>query len=254
MAQGGRSGFHDHFSQVATGYAAHRPTYPAAVADLLAELVPRRDLAWDCGCGSGQLSVLLAGRFARVIATDASAEQIAQARPHPRVEYRRAPAEASGLPDAVVDLAVAAQAAHWFDLPGYYAEVRRVARPAAIVALLTYGMIRVGADVDAFIDRFYHGVLGKYWPPERRHVEDGYRSLPFPFDEIPVPPLEMRERWTLAAVLGYIDTWSAAWALARVEGRGRLEAFRRDLAGLWGPADTVRPVHWDLTVRAGRLV
>jgi SAM-dependent methyltransferase len=253
MELGGRSGFHDHFSQIATAYAAHRPTYPAAVVDLLAELAPRRDLAWDCGCGSGQLSVLLAGRFARVIATDASAEQIAKGRPHPRVEYRRASAEASGLPDAVVDLAVAAQAAHWFDLSGYYAEVRRVARPAAIVALLTYGMIRVGADVDPLIERFYHGVLGKHWPPERRHVEDGYRSLPFPFDEIPVPPLEMREQWALAAVLGYVDTWSAAWALERAEGRGPLEAFRRDLARVWGPAGTVRAVHWELTVRVGRL-
>jgi SAM-dependent methyltransferase len=250
---GGRAGFHDHFSQVATGYAAHRPTYPAAVVDLLAELAPRRDLAWDCGCGSGQLSVLLAGRFVRVIATDASAEQIARGRPHPRVEYRSAPAEASGLPAAVVDLAVAAQAAHWFDLPGYYAEVRRVARPGAIVALLTYGTIRVGADVDPLIERFYRGVLGKYWLPERKHVEDGYRSLPFPFDEIPVPALEMREQWALAAVLGYVDTWSAAWALERAEGRGPIDGFRRDLSRVWGPAGTVRSVHWDLTLRAGRL-
>ena len=253
MELGGRSGFHDHFSQVATGYAAHRPTYPATVVDFFATLAPRCDLAWDCGCGSGQLSVLLAGRFARVIATDASAEQIAKGRPHPRVEYRRAPAEVSGLPDAAVDLAVAAQAAHWFDLPGYYAEVRRVARPAAIVALLTYGTIRVGVDVDPLIERFYHGVLGKYWLPERRHVEDGYRSLPFPFDEIPVPLLEMREQWALAAVLGYVDTWSAAWALERAEGRGPIEAFRRDLARLWGPAGTVRSVSWDLSVRAVHL-
>lgn len=253
MSQEGGSGFQDHFSQIAAGYAAHRPSYPTAVADLLAGLAPRHDLAWDSGCGSGQLSVLLAGRFARVIATDASAEQIAQGQLHPRVEYRCAPAEASGLPDAVVDLAVAAQAAHWFDLPAYYAEVRRVARPAAIVALLTYGMIRLGADLDPLIERFYHEVLGNYWPAGRRYVEDGYRSLPFPYEAIPVPALEMREYWALAAVLGYLDTWSATWALERAEGRGPIEAFRRDLARMWGPAGSVRSVHWDLTVRAGRL-
>ncbi len=223
------------------------------MADLLAGLASRRDLAWDGGCGSGQLSVLLADRFARVIATDASAEQIAMGRPHPRVEYRCASVEASGLPDAVVDLAVAAQAAHWFDLPGYYAEVRRVARPGAIVALLSYGTIRVGAEVDPLIERFYRGVLGKYWPPERRYVDDGYRSLPFPFTEIPVPPLEMHEQWSLAAVLGYVDTWSATWALERAEGRRAIETFRRDLARVWGPAATVRSVSWDLTLRAGRL-
>ncbi len=223
------------------------------MVDLLAELAPGRDLAWDSGCGSGQLSVLLAGRFARVIATDASAEQIAMGRAHPRVEYRRALAEASGLPDAGVDLAVSAQAAHWFDRPGCYAEVRRVGRPGAIVAMLTYGRMRVDPDIDPLIDRFYDGVLGKYWPPERGFVECGYRSLPFPFDDISVPPLEMREQWALPAVLGYVDTWSATVALERALGRGPIEAFQRDLGGVWGPAAAVRSVHWDLKLRVGRL-
>jgi hypothetical protein len=121
------------------------------------------------------------------------------------------------------------------------------------VALLTYGTIRVGADVDPVIERFYRGMLGKYWPAQRRYVDDGYRSLPFPFDEVPVPPLEMREQWALAAVFGYVDTWSATWALQRAEGRGPIEAFRRELASVWGPAGTVRSVHWDLTLRIGRL-
>lgn len=243
----------DYFSQVAAGYRAHRPSYPAAAVDLLADLAAGQDLAWDSGCGSGQLSVPLAGRFARVIATDASAEQIAKGRTQPRVEYRRAPAEASGLPDAVVDLAVSAQAAHWFNLPGYYAEVRRVARPGAIVALLSYGRVRVEAGADPLIDWFCAGVLGRYWPPERRFVDDGYRSLPFPFEEIPVPPMEMRVQWALGEFFGYVDTWSATQALQRAEGRGPIEAFKRDLARVWGLAGAVRPVHWVLTVRAGRL-
>lgn len=243
----------DYFSQVAAGYAAHRPTYPAAAVDLLADLAPGRDLAWDSGCGSGQLSVPLAGRFARVIATDVSAEQIARGRTHPRVEYRRAPAEASGLPDAVVDLAVSAQAAHWFDLPGYYAEVRRVSRPGAVVALLSYGRVHVDAGADPLIERFCAGVLGRYWPPGRRFVDDGYRSLPFPFEETPVAPQEMGEQWALGDFFGYVDTWSATQALARAEGRGPIEAFKRDLARVWGPAGAVRPVRWDLTLRVGRL-
>ncbi|MGH7538830.1 MAG: class I SAM-dependent methyltransferase, partial [Gemmatimonadales bacterium] len=197
-----RSGFKDHFSQTAAAYAAHRPVYPPALADYLAGLVAHRELAWDAGCGSGQLSLLLADRFERVVATDASPEQLARARPHARVEYRHAPAEASGLPKAIVDLAAAAQAAHWFDLTRYYAEVRRVARPGGIVALATYDRIRAGGDADRVIDRFYTGVLGTYWPPQRRYVDDRYRSLPFPFDEIAAPELELRAEWTLADVLG----------------------------------------------------
>lgn len=33
-----------------------------------------------------------------------------------------------------------------------------------------------------------HRVIGPYWPPERRHVETGYRLLPFPFTEQTPPP------------------------------------------------------------------
>jgi len=196
--------FKDHFSDVAAAYAAHRPSYPAALVDFLARLAPARRLAWDAGCGSGQLSLLLAGPFERVVATDASPEQIARAAPHPKVEYRCAAAGVSGLPESVVDLATAAQAAHWFDLPAYYAEVRRVARRGGIVALISYGVVTAGTDLDAVIQPFYRGVLAAYWAPERRHVDDGYRSLPFPFEELDAPAFEIRLDWRLEDLVGYI--------------------------------------------------
>lgn len=246
-------GFKDHFSALAAGYAAHRPTYPAALADFLAGASPRAGLAWDAGCGSGQLSTLLAARFERVVATDASPEQIAQAAPHPRVEYRVAPAEAGGLPDAAADLAVAAQAAHWFDLERYYAEVRRVARPGALVAIVCYGALRVDGEAGPVLRRFYTDALGPYWPPERRHVEDGYRSLPFPFAEIPAPRLEIRREWALADVFGYVRTWSAVRALEQAQGPAPLETFRRELARAWGGDDVTRTVTWPLAVRVGRV-
>lgn len=246
-------GFADHFSDRAAGYAAHRPRYPRALVDFLADAAPGRERAWEAGCGSGQLTVGLAARFDRVIATDPSAEQLAHAPPHPRIEYRVATAEASGLPDRCADLAVAAQAAHWFDLEGYYAEVRRVARPGAVVALVCYDLLRVGDDVDPIIARFYTDVLGPYWPPERRHVEDGYRSLPFPFDEIPAPDLEMRAEWTLADLLGYVRTWSAVRALERAEGTGAVEALEEELVREWGDGGAPRPVRWPLAVRAGQV-
>src|SRR3989449_1636343 len=180
--------FEDHFSEIAAAYAAHRPSSPAALVDFLARLAPETRLAWDAGSGSGQLSVLLAGPFDRVVATDASAEQIARAAPHPKVEYRCAPAGVSGLPARVVDLATAAQAAHWFDLPAYYAEVRRVTRPGGIVALISYGVVMAGADLGAGIPPFFPGGLASYWPPPRRPVDDGYRSLLFSFAGAGPPP------------------------------------------------------------------
>lgn len=246
--------FKDHFSDGAAAYAVHRPTYPVALVDYLAGIAPHRGLAWDCGCGSGQLSVLLAARFERVIATDASADQIGRASPHPQVDYRCAPAEASGLPDAAVDLATTAQAAHWFDLNAYYAEVMRVARPGAIVALVTYGIMTVDDDVDPAIRHFSTDVLAPYWPPERRHVEDGYRSLSFPFDELRAPTLEIRVDWTLRDVIGYVETWSAVRAMEKAVARASLEAFHRDLTRAWGSDATVRPVRWPLALRVGRCV
>lgn len=241
----------DRFGEVAAAYAAHRPPYPPALIDFLADAAPACGLAWDAGCGSGQLSVPLARRFDQVVATDTSAEQLAHAVAHPRVAYRRLPAAESGLSPGAADLAVAAQAAHWFDLPAYYAEVRRVAQPGAVVALVTYPVVTIDERVDAVVRRFHGGVLGPYWAPERRHVDERYRSLPFPFDELAAPALEMRAEWTAADLMAYVETWSAVRALERALGRGPIEAFGRDLADAWGVAGA-RTARWPLALRVGR--
>ena len=195
--------FRDHFSHDSAGYAAHRPTYPAELADFLARESPARGLAWEAGCGSGQLSLLLAERFERVLASDASAQQIAAASAHPKVEYRVAPAEASGLPARCADLVVAAQAAHWFDLERYYAEARRVARPGAVLALVSYGKTRVTPELDVLIDDFHDRTLAGHWPPERAHVVDGYAQLAFPFERLAVPGLAIVREWGVDEMLAY---------------------------------------------------
>ncbi len=248
-----RADFKDHFSSGADGYAAHRPTYPAALAEFLAGAAPRPGVAWDAGCGSGQLSVLLGDRFEHVIATDGSAEQLARATPHPRVEYRRATAEASGLAEASVDLAVSAQAAHWFDLPAYYAEVRRVARKGAIVAQSVYNLVEVDSRVDLAVRRFYADKLGQYWPPERRHVEAEYATLPFPFERIETPRLEMHATWTLARFIGYMRSWSGVMVMEKALGPEPMDALQRELEALWGPAGSSREVRWPLKLRVGRI-
>ena len=240
--------FPDHFSAHADGYAAYRPAYPAELAEWLADAAPRTALAWEAGCGSGQLSVPLASRFERVIATDASAEQLERAAPHPRVAYRPASAEASGLPEGAADLAVAAQAAHWFDLEAYYAEVRRVAAPGALVALISYGPTRIAPEIDPHVEGFRLRTLGPYWPPERRHVEDGYASLPFPFHEIRAPALEITLDWTLDELLGYVRSWSALRSMAPEDADLLLGALRRQVEEDWG---ATRSVRWPLAVRAG---
>jgi SAM-dependent methyltransferase len=245
--------FKDHFSQSAADYAAYRPTYPIELARFLAGTAARKEFAWDCGCGSGQLSTLLAEEFAEVYATDASAKQIDNAVPHPQVRYACAPAEASGLGDHVADLIVAAQAAHWFDLPAFYQEVRRVGHPGSVIALVSYGILKVDEQLDPIIARFYWDVLGPYWPPERKLVEEGYRSLDFPFHEIQAPNMAMSAAWTLPDFLGYLNTWSSVAAMERATGPEPRERFSRALGEAWGRGKEQRIIRWPLALRVGMV-
>lgn len=245
------SSFKDHFSTSAAGYAAYRPTYPKQLVDELVKLSPGVDFALDCGCGTGQLSVLLAERFSEVVATDASAAQIQQAQHHERVRYQTALAEESGLPDGSVDLVTVAQAAHWFDLERFYVEVRRVAKPNAAIALVTYGVLHVDGTVDEVMQRFYHEAIAPYWPPERRHVEDGYRHLPFPFRETELPPLAIEVDWPLDALVAYVRTWSAVGIARATLGTDPVTRLEAELRDAWGAPGLKRRVRWPLSLRAG---
>jgi SAM-dependent methyltransferase len=245
--------FADHFAPVAEAYAAHRPRYADALFEWLAAIVPRRTLAWDCGAGSGQATLPLAERFDRVVGTDASASQLAGAPAHPRIDWRVAPAERSGLPPASAELVTVAQALHWFDLPAFYAEVDRVLVPGGVLAVWTYNRHRTdAAAVDRLVDAFYADIVGPYWPPERRLVEEGYRTLAFPYVELPAPPLRMEARWTLAELLGYLGSWSAVARYRAARGADPLPPLARELESHWGDPSAARPIRWELAVRAGR--
>lgn len=234
-------------------YARFRPEYPAELVDFLLGIAPGRRLAVDVGCGSGQLTTALAAGFERVLGLDPSQSQLDHALAHPRVEYRCAGAEALPVPDGTVDLITAAQAAHWFDLPAFYAEVRRVAAPGASLALITYGRQELDTDLNERFQRFYADEIGPFWPPERALVDAGYRTLEFPFDELPTPALEIRKSFDLAGLIGYLSTWSAA-TNAREAGRADLlENYAEDLARAWGDPARERPVRWPISIRLGRV-
>lgn len=243
--------FADHFSDRAASYAVHRPTYPDAIADWLAAQAPARDRAWEAGCGSGQFSRLLGDRFARVHATDASPSQIEHAHPHAHVQYSVALAEDSGLASASVDLGCAAQAAHWFDLEGWFAELRRVVRPGGLIAMITYGRPAVDEAIDPVLTAIHDDLLGPYWPARRHHVLTRYAELPFPFDPVETPELAIEQSWTRDQLWHYIGTWSAHRRLELDGQADRLAPLARQLAEVW-PDAVARIVRWPLTVRAGR--
>ncbi len=244
--------FTDHFSQVAQTYAAYRPHYPAQLAEVLADRCTETGLAWDAGCGNGQLSVALANRFAEVIATEPSQAQLDAAERHAKVEYRCEPAEHSTLGAGSVDLAVAAQAAHWFDWPAYVAEVARVTKRGALVALVSYGIVEVEANASALVTGFYRDVVGTYWPKGREHVENGYRDLAWPWQPVEAPAIAMSASWTRDEFLGYVASWSASAKLVATEGQAPFDRFRAQLAAVWSSASERHEIRWPLTLRLAR--
>jgi SAM-dependent methyltransferase len=244
--------FQDHFSSRASAYARARPTYPAGLFAELARLAQGHDLAWDCGTGNGQAALGLAEYFGSVVGTDPSEAQLAEAVPHPRVTYRQLPESSSGLDPCSVDLVTAAQAAHWFDLGLFYLEVARVLRPGGLLAMWCYGLCRIAPDIDDILGEFYHRTVGPCWPPERRHVDAAYRSLRFPWPDLPFPRFEIERVWTLPELLAYVETWSAVTRYRDTRGEDPLSGLGDALERPWGPPDSARHVTWPVSMRAGR--
>ena len=158
------------------------------------------------------------------------------------------------LAGSVVPLEVTvAQALHWLHLPAFYEEARRVLVPDGVLAVWCYGIQRLDDEpVDRLLQHFYAAVVGPYWAPERRLVETGYRTLAFPFDELPAPSFEMALDWTLPELLAYIRTWSATARFTTERGYDPVAPFGVELARYWG-REAARRVRWPLSLRMGRV-
>jgi SAM-dependent methyltransferase len=245
------------FEQGGSAYARFRPEYPPQLAAFLASVAPAHQLAVDVGCGNGQLTQLLAPHFNAVVGFDPSADQIANAIhpaiPNARITYQCAPAEQLPVADGVASLITAAQAAHWFDLPAFYQEVRRIAVPGCVLALISYGVLHLEPALNERFQQFYRDEIGPYWPPERKLVDSGYATIDFPFEELTAPHLAIEVQWQLSELLGYLLTWSAVRNAQEAGCEALLLDFADDLSKAWGDEQIRRPVSWPINMRIGRL-
>lgn len=243
----------DLFGDRALEYASTRPTYPEPLFELLESLAPARQCAWDCGAGSGQTTRSLARRFGEVFATDSSLRQLGHAGTNDRIRRVAAAAEHAPFRNASFDLITVSAAIHWFDRPRFYDEVRRVARPAAILAVWSYFQTRIEPAIDAVLVHFADDVVGSYWNPGIQLNRNAYRDLEFPFERLPWPELHAEGRMRLADLMQYMRTWSSSQEWVRARGTDPVDEVRDELARAWGDPESERLVRWPLHGAIGRV-
>ena len=244
--------FEDHFSKQSGAYAQYRPQYPDEIYTYLASITPARSIAWDCGTGNGQAAIGLARYFDKVLATDASADQIALAYVHDKVDYRVEPAEQTSLSASSADLVTIAVAIHWFNFDEFYQEVKRVLKPDGIIAAWTYSLTEISPKIDQLIQQLSNEILGGFWPERISYIEQGYQSLPFPFEEITPPSFVIEVNWDLLQLAGYLNSWSATQRYKSQNGTHPLELIWPELVSAWGGENKTRPIRWPLQFRIGR--
>ncbi|SMY11570.1 class I SAM-dependent methyltransferase [Brevibacterium jeotgali] len=187
------------FTGLGEVYARSRPGYPAELLDLLAARIGGVDAAAaerpdagapdagtsaaestaaevpetghagaavvaDIGAGTGKLTAELLARGWRVSAVEPNDDMrdalVARLADDERLTVVGAPAEATRLPDASVNLVTVAQAFHWFDIPSFRAECRRILRPGGQIALIWNFRRRGEASVEAVAEAFRARVGG----------------------------------------------------------------------------------------------
>lgn len=242
----------DRFSKQASAYAQFRPEYPQQLFEFLAQLAPARDVAWDCGTGTGQAARSLSPYFKQVLATDLSAEQIAHAHAPKNVNFQIVQAEKLIVPDSTFDLITVAQALHWFDLPSFFGLVQRALKPKGLIAAWGYGFFKITEQVDGILDSYGREFLQKYWSTKNMLLINSYRDLPFPFERIEAPPFELKAQWSLARLKGYLNSWSATQKYKDEIGRDPFETIRAKVESCWGTPTTLRDVTWRLHILLGR--
>ncbi len=238
------------FTTSSGDYARYRPSYPPALFDYLKSIVSAPKRAWDCGTGTGQLANGLAEFFEEVCATDVSASQIEAAVSGPNIHYSLQAAEQTSFPEDFFDLVIVGQAVHWFDFQKFYSEVRRTGRAGAPLVITGYGRLSVSKEIDEVIDDLYCDVLGSFWDRERRYIDEGYKIIPFPFEELETPAFELEYQWSLEHLSGYLHTWSAVKKYVQQKGTDPVGAILKNLQEHWGPSP-IRRCTFPLLLRAG---
>lgn len=145
-----------------------------------------------------------------------------------------------------------AQALHWFRFSEFYAEVRRVSKPGALFAALVYHKMKdISPSLRSVLRELDSNKIGSCWPEGRRHVEEDYRSIPFPFEKVTAPQFSLIKQWDLTRTFGYAQSWSAVARFKAATGIDPIEEHLPRFQEAWGDPAAKRVIEWPLTILAG---
>ncbi len=222
------SSFKDLFSHQAQSYAKFRPTYSDELFSYLNSLPQHHDCLWDCGTGNGQAAIVMAQYFKQVIATDPSEQQLKNASTHDKVTYKVATAESSGINDNSINMVTVAQALHWFNFEKFNQEVQRVLKKDGVIAVWCYQNYTTPYNqLNEISNEFYFKITAPHWAPERKHIDEGYANIPFPYKEIDTPQFTIEREMTKEDLLNYLNTWSPINMLLKQTGENLVETWMR---------------------------
>lgn len=242
----------DYFSHHSKTYATFRPTYPAALYEFVYKHLHGREIAWDCATGNGQVAQELSKRFKTVYATDISEQQISHGYQADNIIYSVSPAEQTTFQSDQFDLITVGQALHWFDLEKFYGEVHRVSKPNGLLAVWGYALLSINPEIDQRFMHFYNHVVGPFWDSARKLVEDEYRTVPFPFDEIPSPKFSIEVEWNRGQFAGYLSSWSATQKFIKSKNTDPVPEFIDTVKKYWDDQEHKR-VSFPVFLRLGRV-
>lgn len=241
----------DLFSNQASLYAQYRPGYPPGLFEYILQHVKGKQQAWDCATGNGQAAVELAKYFDKVMATDISEKQLQQAQPHENITYSVATAEQTHFADNSFDCVTVAQAYHWFKFDAFEQEVKRVAKPDAIVAIWGYSLVVCeDAALNTIINTFYRETVGAYWDKERRYVDDRYTTVPFPYEPLPAKEFQINVQWNKPQLAGYFNTWSSVQHFIKANGYNPVTELASLIEAAW-QGDDLKNFYFPLFLKLG---
>jgi len=190
------------FNQVPELYDRIRPTYPAELFDEVFAHLAERPALVEVGPGTGQATVELVGRGARVVAVEPGnglARVLRRKLPGDELEILVTTFEDADLADARFDGVVSASAYHWVPPPHRVDTPARILRPGGLMILIDVNQVESPVDRGYFArarpiyDRYGRGLPGfRLHTPDDvvpEHVGDFVRSERFD------PPRLFRYRW-----------------------------------------------------------